>query len=97
MKKCVQKQYREDGTWSQFDIYFNNIFDGFLDRLKTRYPNLTGNDIKYCAFIRMGLSTKEIASMLNIKLSSAESARYRLRKNMDLDPDDSLSGIISKI
>lgn len=97
VKKCVQKQYREDGTWSQFDIYFNNIFDGFLDRLKTRYPNLTGNDIKYCAFIRMGLSTKEIASMLNIKLSSAESARYRLRKNMDLDPDDSLSEIISKI
>lgn len=97
VKKCVQKQYREDGTWSQFDIYFNNIFDGFLDRLKTRYPNLTGNDIKYCAFIRMGLSTKEIASMLNIKLSSAESARYRLRKNMDLGPDDSLSEIISKI
>ena len=97
VKKCVQKQYREDGTWSQFDIYFNNIFDGFLDRLKTRYPNLTGNDIKYCAFIRMGMSTKEIASMLNIKLSSAESARYRLRKNMDLGPDDSLSEIISKI
>lgn len=94
----ILKKYRkEDGSWKQFEVYFNSIFDGFFDRLVERYPNLTGNDMKICAYIKLGMTTKEIASQLNIELSSAESARYRLRKNMGISQTDSLREIIQKI
>lgn len=85
------------GSWNTFEIYFNSIFDGFLDRLKDRYPKLTANDMKICAFIRTGMSTKDIAAMLHINIASAESARYRLRKNMGLAPDESLKQVIMGI
>ena len=73
------------------------VYDGFIDRLKQKYPHLTQNDIKICSYIRMGMSSKEIASLMNIEVISAQSARYRLIKNMGLSQEDSLSDIISKI
>ena len=85
------------GFWNTFEIYFNSIFDGFLDRVKDRYPKLTANDLKICAFIRTGMNTKEIAAMLHINIASAESARYRLRKNMGLTPEESLKQTIMSI
>ena len=96
-KKCVEKYKRENGNWKTFEIYFNSIFDGFFDKLCEAYPKLTGNDLKICAYVKLGMSTKEIAAIMNIEVSSAESARYRLRKNMGLSPSDSLTEILSKI
>lgn len=96
-KRIMNKYRKKDGDWKVFESYFNGIFDGFLDRLITSYPKLTQNDVKICMFIRLGLSTKEIASQLNIGISSAESARYRLRKNMGIPQEASLRDTISKI
>ncbi len=96
-KRCVEKYMRENGNWKTFEIYFNSIFDGFFDKLSEAYPKLTGNDLKICAYVKLGMSTKEIAAMMNIEVSSAESARYRLRKNMGLSPSDSLTEVLSKI
>ena len=97
LKDISDSRSGESGNWNTFEIYFNSIFDGFLDRLKDRYPKLTANDLKICAFIRTGMSTKDIAAMLHINLASAESARYRLRKNMGLTPDESLKEVIMDI
>lgn len=97
VKKLVNNYYRENGSWSAFEAYFNGIYDGFLDRLKATYPQLSQNEIKICSYIRMGMSTKEIASLMNIEVISAESARYRLRKNMGLSRPESLTETISKI
>lgn len=97
LRRRIEKYKRDNGTWKTFELYFNGIFDGFFDRLRARYPNLTNNDLKICAYVKLGMSTKEIASLMNIELSSAESARYRLRKNMGLAQTDSLTEIVSKI
>lgn len=97
VRKCIERYMRDNGTWNNFEQYFNGIFDGFFDRLLARYPRLTNNDIKICAYVKLGMNTKEIASLMNIEISSAESARYRLRKNMGLAQTDSLTEIISKI
>lgn len=97
VRKCIERYMRDNGTWNNFEQYFNGIFDGFFDRLLARYPRLTNNDMKICAYVKLGMNTKEIASLMNIEISSAESARYRLRKNMGLTQTDSLTEIISKI
>lgn len=95
--RCIEGYMRDNGTWNNFEQYFNGIFDGFFDRLLARYPKLTNNDMKICAYVKLGMNTKEMASLMNIEISSAESARYRLRKNMGLTQNDSLTEIISKI
>ena len=74
--------------------------DGLEERAKLSGAaklNLTNNDMKICAYVKLGMSTKEIAELMNIEISSAESARYRLRKNMGLAQSDSLTEIVSKI
>lgn len=97
VRLCIEKYKRDNGTWKTFELYFNGIFDGFFDRLRARYPNLTNNDLKICAYVKLGMSTKEIAALMNIEISSAESARYRLRKNMGLAQSESLTEIVTKI
>lgn len=97
LRRTVERYRRGSGTWNTFEQYLNSIFDGFFDRLSAQYPGLTNNDKKICAYIKLGMNTKEIASMMNIETSSAESARYRLRKNMGLKQDESLNDIIFKI
>lgn len=97
VRRCIEGYMRDNGTWNNFEQYFNGIFDGFFDRLLARYPKLTNNDMKICAYVKLGMNTKEMASLMNIEISSAESARYRLRKNMGLTQNDSLTEIISKI
>lgn len=97
IRRCIEKYKRDNGTWKTFELYFNGIFDGFFDRLRARYPDLTNNDMKICAYVKLGMSTKEIAALMNIEICSAESARYRLRKNMGLSQSDSLTEIVSKI
>lgn len=97
VRRCIEKYKRENGSWKIFEQYINSIFDGFIDRLRIKYPNLTNNDMKICAYIRLGMTTKEIAAIMNIEIVSAESARYRLRKNMNLKSSESLSEIISNI
>lgn len=97
VKKVIERYFRENGSWEAFETYFNGVYDGFFDRLKTKYPQLTQNEVKICSYIRLGMSTKEIASLMNIEVSSAESARYRLRKNMGLASNESLSNLISGI
>lgn len=97
VRKCVERYKRDNGSWKIFEQYFNGIFDGFFDRLLAKYPKLTKNDMKICAYVKLGMNTKEIAGLMNIEVSSAESARYRLRKNMGLAQSDSLTEIISKI
>jgi hypothetical protein len=97
IKQKVEQYKRENGSWRVFESYFNGIYDGFLDRLRVQYPNLTNNDLKICAYIRLGMTTKEIANLVNIEVSSVETARYRLRKNMGLQASDSLSSILANI
>ena len=79
------------------DQNFNNIHDRFTQILKENFPILTANDIKMCAYLRMNLSTKEIASILNISVRGVEISRYRLRKKMSLENGVNLTEYLSKL
>ena len=85
------------GTSADEDLerYFNEIYNGFTDRLKRAYPVLSKTDLKFCIFIKMGLSAKEIADRLNISTKGVEMGKYRLRKKLQLPPGKMLPDFIA--
>lgn len=96
--KKLQKQIDEnmelDEDWEQFAIHFDRVHENFLQRLRTNYPKLTAKDLRLCAYLRMNLSTKEIAPLLNISVRGVEVSRYRLRKKMALEKSDNLNEVM---
>lgn len=79
-----------DEEWERFSMHFDKVHADFLTRLRDLHPNLTPKDQKLCAFLRMNLSTKEIAPLLNISVRGVEISRYRLRKKLNLDSEVNL-------
>ncbi|MDB9899415.1 LuxR family transcriptional regulator [Flavobacteriaceae bacterium] len=85
--KKINKNLKRNDDWEYFEEAFNNADKGFFKILKTRHPKLTNNDLRLCAYLRLNLSSKEIAPLLNISVQSVEIKRYRLRKKMNLSRD----------
>jgi DNA-binding CsgD family transcriptional regulator len=88
------------GDSQKLDIFKQNIGhleEHFFSTLSEKYPNLTSSDLKFCALLHLNLSTKEIASVLNLTTRGVESARYRLRKKFNLSRTDSLTTFIHTI
>jgi ligand-binding sensor domain-containing protein/DNA-binding CsgD family transcriptional regulator len=82
---------RLDEDWDHFALHFDKVHADFLARLRDRFPNLTPKDHKLCAFLRMNLSSKEIAPLLYISTRGVEISRYRLRKKLGLDTEANLT------
>lgn len=83
-----------------FESFFSNfekLHPEFKTSLHTIAPNLTGNELKLCAFLRLNLSSKEISNLLNITPESVHKARYRLRKKLALSAKEDLSIFIIKL
>ncbi len=90
----LDNEINNESYWEQFEMHFNSLNDNFLNKLKQEYPSITHKDLKMCAFIRMNLSNKEIASLLNITLRGVEASRLRLRKKFNLPKDMPLTEFI---
>ena len=88
--KVIDKSLNKTDDWEFFQEAFNNADKDFLQKVKHAYPDLTPNDLRLCAYLRLNLSSKEIAPLLNISHKSVEIKRYRLRKKMNLDSSDNL-------
>lgn len=93
----IDKNLNQNDDWEMFKEAFNNADRKFLKKLKKAHPNLSPNDIRLCAYLRLNLSSKEIAPMFNISPRSVEIKRYRLRKKMDLQHDENLVDYILKL
>lgn len=83
--KLLSQDADLDREWDQFAHHFDQVHSDFLKRLKANHPQLTSNDQKLCAYLRMNLSTKEIAPLMNISIRGVEVGRYRLRKKLKID------------
>lgn len=88
--KLINKNIANNSDWELFQEAFNNADSNFLKKVKAAHPTLTPNDLRLCAYLRLNLSSKEIAPLLNISARSVEIKRYRLRKKMDLHHEKSL-------
>lgn len=86
----INKNITEDDTWSVFKEAFENTDKDFLKKIKLSHPSLTPSDLRLCAYLRLNLSSKEVAPLLNISVRSVEIKRYRLRKKMDLSHEQGL-------
>ena len=93
----VEDNINSEGDWEHFQEIFNQTDRDFLNRLKSLHPDLTPNDIKLCIYLRLNLSSKEIAPLLNISTQSIEIKRYRLRKKMRLERNQNLTDYILKL
>lgn len=77
-------------NWEQFAVHFDKVHSDFLVSVKEAFPNLTPSELKLCAYLRLSLSSKEIAQIMNITIKSVELGRHRLRKKLGIDPNVNL-------
>ena len=87
----IDDALKNEEDWEFFEKAFNNADKKFFKKIKEKHPALTPNDLRLCVYLRLNLSSKEIAPLLNISARSVEIKRYRLRKKLDLERDINLS------
>jgi DNA-binding CsgD family transcriptional regulator len=90
----INREIDADNQWEVFEKHFESVHEQFLRRLKARYPDLTPREMKLCAYLRLNISSKEIASLMNISTRGVEISRYRLRKKLELERDTNLTDFI---
>lgn len=93
----INTNIEHDGDFEKFQSNFDVIHQDFFKLLEEKYPNLTQNDKILCAYLKMNLTSKEIAPLLNISLRGVEVNRYRLRKKMNLDREVNLTEYLQKL
>jgi tetratricopeptide (TPR) repeat protein len=76
---------KDNDVWEEFEVRFNHVYNDFYERLTTRFPNISSNDRKLCAFLRLNMSSKEICAITRQTPNSLNVARARLRKKLGLD------------
>lgn len=87
----------DDNVWEEFELRFNQVHNGFYDRLNEQFSGLTANEKKLCAFLKLNMTTKEISAITHQSSNSIEVARTRLRKKLNLSNTDvSLVGFLSQ-
>ncbi|WP_343486705.1 Two component regulator three Y domain-containing protein [Allomuricauda sp. d1] len=93
MKK-LNNSVKDTEDWKRFEVNFKELHEDFFERLLKSYPSLTPKDLKLCAYLKMNLSTKEIAPLMAISIRGVEIHRYRLRKKLQLEGSENLSNFL---
>ena len=89
--KIVDSTIENEEDWNFFEKAFNHADKDFFTKVKQQHPLLTANDLKLCVYLRLNMSSKEIAPLLNISPRSVEIKRYRLRKKLDISRETNLN------
>ena len=92
----IDDNISSNDDWNLFETNFERAHEQFLKKMKNDFPDLTAKDLRLCAYLRMNLSSKEIAPLLGISVRGVENHRYRLRKKMGMEHDDNLIDLIIK-
>ena len=100
VKKVIKKintHLIDKEDWLTFELHFRNSHSHFFENLRDKHPNLSSNEIKLSAYLKLNLSSKEIASLMNVAITSIEQSRYRLRKKFKLSKDVNLTNYIQSL
>jgi ligand-binding sensor domain-containing protein/DNA-binding CsgD family transcriptional regulator len=95
--KLIDNNIRLDNDWEKFEFYFDQVHSNFLKQLRETYSDLTISQLKLCAYLKMNLSSKEIAILMNVSVAAVEKSRYRLRKKFNLEHELMLADFIQKL
>ncbi len=94
---AIHTEFEVEKDWNSFEEHFNDVHKDFLKRLKETYPQLSLTYLRLCTYLKLDLSTKEIASLMNISPRGVEKSRSRLRKQLELSPEENLNRFIAEI
>lgn len=97
IRNDISKNLDAEDYWQRFENNLDVMYTGFMQELHQRYPDMKPTELRLCACLRMGLSSKEIATLMNTTLRSVESTRYRLRKRLGLTDGENLAEFINNI
>jgi DNA-binding CsgD family transcriptional regulator len=89
--KLIDSNISSRQDWKVFEKNFNKVHEQFFKRLLSQYDGLTPDDMRLAAYLRMNLSSKEVAKLLNITVRGVELKRYRLRKRLNLEQEANLN------
>ncbi len=95
--KKIDRDIVDDNNWEVFEMHFGQVHDTFFNALKEKHPELTLREQKLCAYIKMGMSSKDIASLMNITTRAVENNRYKLRQKLGIHSGGNLLSYISSI
>lgn len=95
--KLMSDTEKNDDDWDNFSMYFDQVHNNFLTTMKAKFPGLSSTDLKLCAYLRLNLSSKEIAQLLNISLKGVEISRYRVRKKLQLATETNLYDFLIEV
>ncbi|MDB4292514.1 tetratricopeptide repeat protein [Maribacter sp.] len=93
----LKKENASDKDWEVFKTYFAEVHNDFDQKLKTLYADISEKEIRLAAFLRMNLTTKEIAATLNVLPDSILKSKYRLKKKLNLDKETDLTGFLNTL
>lgn len=93
----LHERINTQGDWMQFMVEFDLVHPGYFDRLKQRVPNLSPNDLRIAALMRLQLSSKEMAEVLLITQEGVKKAKSRLKKKLNLSAEERLSQYTSNL
>jgi tetratricopeptide (TPR) repeat protein len=96
IRQLINKSHQQHSTdnWEEFSYYFEKVHPSFYRNLEEHYPALTLKEKRLCAFLKLGLSSKEVSAITFKEVRSVESARNRLRKKLEINPEDSLTDFL---
>jgi len=94
LSKKINRELDTKKQWEVFETHFENVHEAFLKRLKIQFPDLSPRELKLCAYLRLNISSKEIAILMNISTRGVEISRYRLRKKLSLHRNENLTDYI---
>ncbi|GJM62757.1 triple tyrosine motif-containing protein [Persicobacter diffluens] len=97
LNTLIDQSYATDQDWEEFQFYFEGLHANFYSKLKLNHPDLSSQDLKHCALIRLNLSLAECASLLGISADSVKTSRYRLKKKLGLTIKENLQEFILTI
>jgi len=89
--KLLDENLSSEDDWAIFQTNFDRIHENFFRNLHITFPDLTSNDLRFCAYLRLNLSSKDIAHLMNITLKGVEVGRYRIRKKIGIPSTKSLT------
>ncbi|GAB3925040.1 hypothetical protein GCM10028804_26220 [Larkinella terrae] len=95
--RLIDHSFSLDKEWEDFKLYFEQVHQHFFVRLKENCPDLTAGELRLCALVRLNLSLRESATILGISPDSVKTARYRIRKKLNLPEAENLTDFLLKI
>jgi DNA-binding CsgD family transcriptional regulator len=95
--RSLSEEEKLNDEWEQFSIHFNNVHGDFLIKLSEKYPTLKAHELKLSAYLRMNLTSKEIAQLMSISVRGVEISRYRLRKKLNIPTETNLFQFLFEI